>query len=101
MTLTPELCHAARILAHIDREALAHESGLAEDKIAEFENGTAEFGEASRDKLKVTLEALGVVFLPEEKEGGVGIRLKFTESETRRILNWEGEGGRVNQDDVV
>ena len=39
MTLTPELCHAARILAHIDREALAHESGLAEDKIAEFENG--------------------------------------------------------------
>ena len=52
-------------------------------------------------ELKVTLEALGVVFLPEDKEGGVGIRLKFTESETRRILNWEGEGGRVNQDDVV
>nr|WP_272213160.1 helix-turn-helix transcriptional regulator [Marinicella sp. W31]MDC2879108.1 helix-turn-helix transcriptional regulator [Marinicella sp. W31] len=101
MTLTPELCHAARILAHIDREALAHESGIPEDKIAEFENGTADFGATSQDKLKGTLEALGVMFLPEENEGGIGIRLKFTESETRRILNWEGEGGRVDQDDVV
>lgn len=101
MTVTPELCHAARILARIDRSALASESGIAEDKIEAFENGTAELGETMGEKLKTALEALGVIFLPEEKEGGIGIRRKFTESETRRILNWEGEGGRVDQDDVV
>ncbi|WP_180898183.1 XRE family transcriptional regulator [Martelella soudanensis] len=101
MTLTPELCHAARILARIDRSTLAAESGLSEDRIEEFENGTAELGDNSAEKLKSTLQALGVVLLPEEEAGGVGVRLKFTGSETRRILNWEGEGGRVNQDDVV
>lgn len=101
MTFTPELCHAARILARIDRPTLSAESGIAEDRIEEFENGTAELGDNSAEKLQATLEALGVVFLPEEQEGGVGVRLKFTGSETRRILNWEGEGGRVDHDDVV
>ncbi|AJY47824.1 hypothetical protein [Martelella endophytica] len=101
MNITPELCHAARILAHIDRSALSQESGLAEDQIAAFEEGTGDLGEAMREKIGTTLEALGVIFLPEDKEGGAGLRLKFTEGETRRILNWEGEGGRVNQDDVV
>ncbi|MET3601374.1 hypothetical protein [Martelella mangrovi] len=101
MNLTPELCHAARILARIDRARLAAESGLAEDRIAAFEEGTGEPGDSMREKLQTTLEALGIVFLPEEAEGGIGVRLKFTESETRRILNWEGEGGRANEDDVV
>ena len=101
MTFTPALCHAARILARINRTALARESGIAEDKIEAFENGTAELGETMAETLKTALEALGVIFLPEEKDGGVGIRLKFTESETRRIMSWEGEGGRVDQDDVM
>ena len=101
MSFKPELCHAARILARVDRPTLANESGIAEERIEEFENGTAELGDNSVDKLKASLEALGVIFLPEEEEGGVGVRLKFTGSETRRILNWEGEGGRVDHDDVV
>lgn len=101
MSFTPALCHAARILAEVDRKVLSDESGIAEDRIEEFENGTAELGDTTAEKLKSALEALGIIFLPEEEEGGVGIRRKFTEGENRRILNWEGEGGRADSDNVV
>ena len=101
MNLTPELCHAARILARVDHATLSSESGLTEDRIAAFENGKGELGESMLEKLKAALEGLGIVFLPEESEGGVGIRLKFTDNEARRINKWEGEGGRVDDDDAV
>ena len=40
------------------------------------------------------LETLGAVFI-DENGGGIGVRLKFTESEARRIARLEGEGGVV------
>lgn len=101
MPFTPELCHAGRILARINRKVLADESGIDAERIREFEEGAGDIGDTSLDKLKAALEALGVIFLPEEDESGVGIRLKFTGSENRRILNWEGEGGRARSDNVV
>lgn len=101
MILTSELCQAARVLAQIDRPTLSAESGVSDDKIKAFEEGIADLGDETREKLKTTLESLGISFLPEEGEGGVGLRLKFTKSEARRIVDWEGEGGRANQDDVV
>jgi hypothetical protein len=40
------------------------------------------------------------VFLPEEGSQGVGVRLKFNRSLTRRIGNLENEGGPTAKDDV-
>ena len=49
--------------------------------------------------LKSALETLGAVFI-EENGGGIGVRLKFTESEAKRIARLEAEGGVVASDRV-
>ena len=41
----------------------------------------------------------GAVFLP-EGERGIGVRLKFTRSEARRLSILESEGGIVGDDEV-
>ncbi|BCJ91539.1 hypothetical protein IZ6_22740 [Terrihabitans soli] len=47
-----------------------------------------------------TLEKRGALFVPEDNAAGAGVRLKFNRSETREIGGWEGEGGRVADDDI-
>ncbi len=49
--------------------------------------------------LSVLLEDLGAVFLT-ENGGGVGVRLKFNSSETKRLGVLENEGGISGLDDV-
>jgi len=45
------------------------------------------------------LEKAGAQFIP-ENGGGVGVRLKFNRSETKRIANLENEGGPTASDEV-
>lgn len=97
--ITSAQCRAARALAELSREVLAHRSGLDERVIERFERKLAHPGEAAVAALKSALEAGGIVFIP-ENGGGAGVRLKFTASETRRIATLEGEGGVVAEDDV-
>lgn len=49
--------------------------------------------------LENALQDLGAVFI-EENGGGIGVRLKFTDSEAKRIARLEGEGGITASDRV-
>lgn len=49
--------------------------------------------------VKDALEQFGIRFIP-ENGGGLGVRLKFTVSDVRRIATLEDEGGIVGDDDI-
>ena len=99
LTLTGPLSRAARALVELTREQLATHCGLEPEAIHMFERGLADLDRNAREKLKASLEAAGAVFIP-ENGGGVGVRLKFNRSETKRISILEGEGGIAAEDDV-
>ena len=97
--LTGPLSRAARALVEIDLAALATVCGLDPDAIDAFERSLNDPGPAAKRRLQSTLEGLGAVFIPED-ERGVGVRLKFTASERKRLQNLENEGGYARPDDV-
>ena len=97
--LTGPLCRAARALVEIDLSGLATTCGLDTDVIDRFERGLGTPEADAMKRLQKTLEELGAVFIPEDSRG-VGVRLKFTASERKRLQTLEGEGGIVRPDDV-
>jgi hypothetical protein len=100
MTITPQQCHAARILAQIGLGLLAAESGLSLDAIASFESGLAASDRQTASALQRALERLGIEFVPEEGGRGAGVRLKFDRAGTRQLSGWESEGGQPADNDV-
>lgn len=97
--LTGPLCRAARALVEIDLAGLAATCGLDAGAIDAFERGLGEPDAEAIGRLRSTLEELGAVFIPEDTRG-IGVRLKFTASERRRLQTLESEGGIVRADDV-
>lgn len=97
--ITAAQCRAARALAELSRRVLSRLSGVDEAVIEAFERRLDKPDAATIDAIKQALETGGVVFLP-ENGGGVGVRLKFTASEAKRLAVLEGEGGIVGLDDV-
>jgi len=97
--LTGPLSRAARALVELTRDQLAEQCGLDGAAIANYERGLSELDTAQKAGLQAALEAAGAVFIP-ENGGGVGVRLKFTRSETKRLSILEGEGGIAADDDV-
>lgn len=97
--ITASQCRAARALTDISRAVLSETSGISEDAIREFENKLSEPDEATIKALETALESLGALFIA-ENGGGIGVRLKFTRSEQRRISNLENEGGPTGFDEV-
>lgn len=93
-------CRAARALVEYSRERLAKASGINIETIESFERKLGKPDDASTAALRSALETAGAVFLPDGEHGGIGVRLKFNRSETRRIATLEGEGGIVAHDDV-
>lgn len=55
---------------------------------------------AELSRIRLVLEQMGAVFLPERDGAGVGVRLKFGWNQTRAIDRWEDEGGIAGEDDV-
>lgn len=98
--LTGPLCAAARALVEISRTRLSEKAGIPKSVVVDFENGSTEPDEATIQLLESKLEELGAVFLPDEKTMGVGVRLKFNRSITRRLATLENEGGLSRTDDV-
>jgi CRP-like cAMP-binding protein len=98
--MTGSQCRAARALVEYSRDRLATSSGIRMEIIEMFERKLDNPDEASVDALRSALENAGAVFLPDGEAGGIGVRLKFNRSETRRIATLEGEGGMVAHDDV-
>lgn len=98
--ITGPLCKAARALVEISRPKLAVNANIDEEVISLFERGIDVPDEAARSAIRTALEELGAVFLPEEGSQGVGVRLKFNQSLTRRLGILESEGGTTAKDDV-
>jgi len=97
--ITYSQCRAARALTDITRDMLAERSGVDAERIAGFERRLAELDAAGIGKLQAALEEFGALFIA-ENGGGIGVRLKFTASETRRLQSLENEGGNSGDDDV-
>ena len=97
--ITGAQCRAGRALAELSREMLAKLSKVDATVIEHFERKLDKPDKAAVDAIAATLEEAGIVFIP-ENGGGVGVRLKFTASEARRIATLENEGGNVGLDDV-
>ena len=98
--ITGPLCRAARALVEVSREKLARNSNVDQRIIELFERGIDTPGDSATAALQSALEELGAVFIPEEGSQGVGVRLKFNQSLTRRIGTLENEGGPTAKDDV-
>lgn len=97
--ITGSQCRAARALVEITRGKLYIRSGIDETAIQDFERKLDKPDDRTIDALKTALQELGAVFI-DENGGGIGVRLKFTESEAKRIARLEGEGGIVANDRV-
>lgn len=100
MPITGPLARAGRALVKWPRDHVARLAQLAEKDLAGFEGGTFEPDDAAKARLQGVLESGGVVFLPEDRDYGSGVRLKFTAKDVRAINRMEGEGGSVGDDDV-
>lgn len=98
--ITGPLCKAARALVEVSRAKLAGNAKVDQRLIELFERGIDTPGDSAIAALQSALEELGAVFLPEEGSQGVGVRLKFNQSLTRRIGTLENEGGPTAKDDV-
>ncbi len=97
--ITAAQCRAARALTEISRARLASLSGVDHDVIAAFERKLQKPEPQIAALLETALEEAGALFIP-ENGGGVGVRLKFNSSLTRRIGVLENEGGTSGLDDV-
>jgi transcriptional regulator with XRE-family HTH domain len=97
--ITGSQCRAARALAEISRQLLATLSRIDETIIARFERKLETPSDEIILTLQTALEAAGALFI-EEGERGLGVQLKFTRSEARRLSVLESEGGLVAYDEV-
>jgi transcriptional regulator with XRE-family HTH domain len=97
--ITGSQCRAARALVEVTRQLLATLSGVDEETIARFERKLDTPAEEVILTLQNALEAAGALFIP-EGERGLGVQLKFTRSEARRLSVLESEGGLVANDEV-
>ncbi len=97
--ITGPQCKAARALIELSRERLSSFSGVSVDVIQSFERKLDTPDASVLKALEEALESAGAVMIP-ENGGGIGVRLKFTRSEARRISMLESEGGIVAYDEV-
>jgi transcriptional regulator with XRE-family HTH domain len=69
---------AARALIEWSQAKLAETAGVPVSTIDKFETGAPDrfANEAAADKMRTALEAAGVVFLPKDDGGGIGVRLR-------------------------
>lgn len=98
--ITGSQCRAARALVEYSRDRLALSSGIDGEIIEMFERRLDNAAHTDIAALQSALEKAGAVFIPDSESGGIGVRLKFNMSETRRIATLESEGGIVAHDDV-
>ncbi|MGB3501351.1 MAG: XRE family transcriptional regulator [Mesorhizobium sp.] len=99
MPITGPQCRAARALVELTRDIVAGRCGLTADVIEAFERKITLPDDETIALLRKTLEEAGAVFIP-ENGGGIGVRLKFNRSETKRLQTLENEGGISANDDV-
>lgn len=68
---------AARALIGWSQAKLAEMAGVSVSTITEFETGLPDhLPNEAIDKLRAALEAAGIVFIPKNGGGGIGVRLR-------------------------
>ncbi|MGO7015673.1 helix-turn-helix domain-containing protein [Rhizobium leguminosarum] len=92
-------CRAARALIDFSRERLAISAGVSIESISRFESKLTEPTDEEVSALQAALEQAGAVFISDNGRG-IGVRLKFTRSDAKRIAILENEGGIVAPDRV-
>lgn len=97
--ITGSQCRAARALTDLSRERLAISSRVSVETVVLFERKLDKPTDEEVLALQSALESAGAVFIP-DNGGGIGVRLKFTKSEAKRIDILENEGGIVAPDRV-
>lgn len=97
--ITGPQCKAARALIELSRERLSSFSGVSVSVIEMFERKLETPETDILHALQKALETAGATFIP-ENGGGIGVRLKFTRSEAKRLATLEGEGGITGFDEV-
>ncbi|HEX7852417.1 MAG TPA: DNA-binding protein [Sphingobium sp.] len=100
MTISGPLARAARILVQWPRDHVARLANVDEASLAAFETGGGHLIADALTRLQHALEDGGAVFLPEDSDGGAGVRLKFTTRDVRALNRLEDEGGTIGSDDV-
>ncbi len=78
-------------------ERLSQASAVDLETILNFEVRFRRPEEKTLRRLRITLEAAGVMFVPENGRGA-GVRFKFNTKEVRAIRRWEAEGGTAGED---
>ena len=97
--ITGSQCRAARALTDLSPERLAISAGVGVETVLRFERKLDKPDDDQVFALQSTLERAGAVFIP-DNGAGIGVRLKFTGSESKRIDILENEGGIVAPDRV-
>jgi transcriptional regulator with XRE-family HTH domain len=78
---------AARALIGWSQAKLAETAGVPVSMIAEFETGAPDrVANEAVDKIRIALEAAGVVFIP--KDGGAGIGVRLHEALEGEYIGW-------------
>lgn len=101
MNITGPQVHAARVLIEWPKEKVARLSGLASETLTAFERGNVDPGDTARAAVQATLEEGGAVFIAEDGDFGVGVRLKWTHKDARQLNRLENEGGVPADDDIL
>ncbi|WP_425646810.1 helix-turn-helix transcriptional regulator [Agrobacterium leguminum] len=76
----PSQVRAARGLLNLTQQGLADISQVSLRTIVQLERGDKQPSLSIAQALKLSLEAAGVEFIPENSGGGVGVRLKKASS---------------------
>lgn len=92
MHISAAQCRAARALLNWTREELAVKAQIARATVGDFEWGRRTPIPQNRVALIAALEAGGVAFIPENRGGGAGVRLRKLELEYNRDLAPESDG---------
>jgi len=100
MSIKGTQARAARILVQWPRAHVARLARIEEEALGAFETHCQSLDDDAVQRLRLALESGGAVFLPEDSDGGIGVRLKFPSKDVRAIDRMENEGGAYGSDDV-
>jgi hypothetical protein len=94
------LARATRILCQVSAKDVAAEAELGKSELKDYEKGRDDLTAEQERRLILALEQYGARFIPDGRDGGYGMRLKFGRAKVRAIERWEDEGGTAGTDDV-
>lgn len=100
MVLTSDLARAARALTQVSPRTIGREAGLEKKQLRQFEKGNQPMAAEPAARLIRALEHYGAVFIPDDEQGGYGVRRKYNAAKVRRLEAWEDEGGPAADDDI-